>query len=458
MLTLRHSVVDCLRVPVLAMCLITAMRVTPAFGQVLPPPDAAPQVKLATERWSEPSFGISLQPPTDATLQQGRRGDALAVFQSPDYTISVHLRETNFAMEIADVARRAVEQMALPYPNAILMRDRPIKPAGLPGALLYFKIPDRQRPTWIMGQALVQIDPFTVVLIRLETDEMNFGQVQPIFEAVVNTLGVASPEELDAQRKEQIARGVAWRQTLTTEKVHAALMPEQWFRLVKNKKDIGYMRMLAHRGEEWDTEGIRVDIDVHMESDNQTVDTESRYFLTDDGRREVWSVKTAMRPRVRTTARRRNATPLVAESLWVETGLRADRKVEVGRNSVTVNVISVDRKDPSSSERLEWDKPPEGYLAQVEAQLLGSLLPRNEAATYGFYAWSSSTRDISFRTDRVEPLPNGDYLVHTRLSPTQPEQTSRYDAQGRLLHRMLPDGTEIRAANANEIKTIWKIR
>ncbi len=429
-----------------------------------PAPAAEPAAKplpstLSPSRWSEPSFGVSLNPPRDARQLPETRGQALAHFQSPTFTISVFIRETDFALEMPDIARRAVEQMALPYPSAVLLSNVAIQPAGRPGARLYFKIPDPKRATWIMGQSLMQIDPHTVVLLRLEVDEVHFEQVRPIYEAVVDTLSVASPEELDARREKQIARGKAWREALTSDIIDRALGEEQWLRLVKNRKDLGYMRIRANRGKEWDTAGVRVDIDVHIVSERETVDTESRYFLTDAGDREIWSVKTAVRPRRRAVVGRPGAAqPATAEALWVETGLRADSEAVIGGERKWANIISVDRKDPAGADQQEWELPPEGYLSQVEAQLLGSLLPGREPAEYGFYAYSSVTRDISYRTDRVEPLPNGEYKVYTRLSPTQPEQVSHYDARGRLILRILPDNTEIRASTAREMKAIWKIR
>lgn len=109
-------------------------------------------------------------------------------------------------------------------------------------------------------------------------------------------------------------------------------------------------------------------------------------------------------------------------------------------------------------EELEWQTPPEGYLSQVEAQLIPSLLPRNEQQDLGFYAYASNDAELALRTLQVFPGEEaGTYVVRERVTPNSPEVVSTYDAAGRLIHRQMADGRVLVPATPDEMRLIWDI-
>jgi len=425
--------------------------ITSAAGQ-----DDALPVALADQRWSELSYGVSLRPPRDSRIVERHAQDAMVEFSHGLYSMGLVIREMNRPLDIAEIAKQAIDQVALLVPAAVLLSSEELELAGRPAVQLYLRIPTEDG-AWVMGQAIMRIDPQTIAVLRMEAEELNFAMVRPLYEAVVASMEVASPRELDERRDAQIQRGVAWREGLDPMAIHAALREEQWYRVTHEGKDVGYMRMRSYEGELWEMEGIHVDVDVRIDTGNQRNDTESRFFLSEDGVREFWSTKTAVRPK-EAPAVRGGRQAIVTEQLWVETGLRSDTQTVIDRETKWANVISIDRKTPSAAEQHEWEKPPQGYLSQVEVQLLGSLLPRHEAAEYGFYAYSSSTGTISYRVDRVEPQSDGSYKVYSRPSPTAAVHVSHYDASGQLLSRTLPSGMQMHPTTPDRIQAIWRTR
>jgi hypothetical protein len=416
---------------------------------------------LALERWSERSYGISLRPPLGSRLmeQTGDESILRIVGANGEYTCSMSIkkpvRKTEAELVIENVVEDAIRQISISQPSARLVDKNKIKPAGKPGGVIFLTMPPTKRDPkpWVLGQAFMLIDPETALVIRLDVEADKFERTRPIFEAMVMSLGVEKPEDIDRERQAQIEASDEWRKTVTSKKLAMALVSEQWFRVTEGKTDVGYTRVQQSVGRSMDASGIQIDIQARVQVEDKTYESVSQFFLSDDGNKEVWSVKTTVMPLNATpekTAAKKpsnNRKSLAPDVItWSETGVRSGADITLNRDT------------PTGSKQFKWQRPPRGYLSQAELYLLDVTLPRQQAQTYGFYAYYANSGRVTFRAERIAPEPSGGFRVFSRPSPEQPEQMSVFDAQGKLLRRELPGGRVMTPTTFEQVRSIWKLQ
>lgn len=417
---------------------------------------------LALERWSERSYGLSLRPPLGARLVEMTADDAILRIFGPggDYIITLSIRKSPVAVSIDKVMETSIAQLAIAQPAARLMSRKALKPAGRDGGALYLLMPETRKDPkpWVLGQGFMQIDPLIVAVLNLEVDAEKYQRIEPIFEALVMSMGVENPADLDRERQEQIDAAENWRKTINAKRRQMALVPEQWFRVVSGKNDVGYTRVRQSVARMMEQPGIQVEIQARVQVDDKVFESNSSFFLSEDGEKEVWSVRTSAKPisasesgdspapnrKPAVTPTRKLAAP--DSFSWSETGLRAG------------NEITVNREMPTGTRTYKWQQPPRSYLSQAELFLLDSLLPRQQAATYGFYAYYSNTGRMAYRTERLVPESNGGFRIFSRPSPENPEQVTIFDAQGRMIRRELPGGRVMMPTTLEQVKNQWKIK
>ncbi|MEX0776949.1 MAG: hypothetical protein WD042_14685 [Phycisphaeraceae bacterium] len=402
---------------------------------------------LSGEVWRDETFGVGFNLPLTATLRREVADDAVVhVIGDGGYIISLYIKKSKSQVNIDQVVQAATGQLAVAEPMAVLIAESEARPAGRPGALLYFDIPadaKRKASAHVLGEGFMQLDPTTVVMLRLDVKSERYKQAKPIFEAVFKSLSVEDPAKINERRAALIATGQEWHKALTIKDVKAALVPEQWFRIVAENRDIGYMQITQKADKQLNLEGVTVEVRARIEVGDQAYDSLSNFFVSDDRTREIWSIRTTVRP-LAPAAHRPGAKG--NETSWAETGLRSGKQV------------TVSREGPAGVNKSEWDAPTKGYLSQVELQMLGSLLPRNKEGEYGFYGYVPSASKISFRRERVEVAKDGTVTIHSWPTPEQPAQVSRSDANGRLLERTLDEGRKVIPTNKAELAAKWGVR
>ena len=404
----------------------------------------AEQPLLSGTRWQENAYGLSLLPPTDAHLTEGTGDKHVLRIDGLGYTIRLKFHKTRQALSIDAVVKAAIEQVGFLDRGAILLEpQRSLTVSGRTGALLYFKHHARQGKPWVVAQALTPVASHTYAELRLEVDHEQLSQVKPIYNAVIDSIELVAPKELDEERAPQVERSEGWRRDLHFERLMDAKVDEQWLRILqgddKKSTDVGYMWIRQR----WDTQmndnGLRVDVQSRIYVGNKLYDTLSNFFLSETGDNEFWSVKTVSRSPVLKDSPQQSLS-------WAETGVRSG-------DQITVTI-----EGPGGVETMKWERPQKGYLAQVELYLLGRILPHTKEQTFGFYAYHSSVGKLGFRTERVVPAPNGSFQIYSRPNLEKGEQVSRYDQNGMLIKRFLPGDRVILPATRSELYRIWKIR
>lgn len=458
-------------------------------------PAEAAAPSLSDQRWRETSYGLSLLPPVGSRLIELSADDAVLRIHGPigkgNFVIKVYIkerkdetRELRFNVEtdkknpaavpaqqaaprnggegkalkpltLDQITQMAIEQIADSQPWAVLLQQKKVQTKVAPASVLFFKLGDKKRGTWVLGQAFMQVSPLAVAMLQLEVDEAQYAQMAPLFEAVLASIELDDPKILDGIRAEQITRGKVWRQQITSKTLHDSLQPEQWFRITDGDRDIGYMRVTQKTDKQADMPGVRIDVQTRIDMGEQAVDSLSNFFLSDDGKNEIWSMRTTIRPLKTPKPGGPSATP--TEATWSETGIR-ELLTATREEPEDKQRISVTREGPEGKKTFTWDVPTHGYISQVECQMLDTLLPHDNATDMGFYAYSFNTGRLTYRTERIVPGKDGNVMVYSRPLPEQPEQVSQFRVTGGLVKRTLPSGQAIVPSTRQDLLARWQIK
>ncbi len=402
---------------------------------------------LASERWQERGHGLSLRPPLGSRLVAQTADDALVrILGDSGYTVTVSYKSGKDELTLDQIVQMAVAQLGVAQPAARVLEQKPIQAGGLAGQVVYYLIPPQKKQSpWVMGQAFAQVNPHEFVVLQLEVDHDRFPAAREMFEAVVASVELRDPESLNRERAECVGRGEAWRRSIDTERLRRALQGEQWFRIVENDTDIGYMRVTETSATEMDLPGVRVEIQTRLMLGGTNYDSLSSFFASDDGGYEAWSIRTTARP-AGGGAGAASASPSGGGESWAQTGVRS-------KDQITVTV-----QGPGGTDEYHWQRPPKGYLSQVDLYLLERLQASTGGQGLGFYAYYPNRQEITYRQSRTVTGPDGTFVVHTLPSPEQEEQVSYYGADGRLIKRVLPQGRVILPTTPNQLAGQWGLR
>jgi hypothetical protein len=369
---------------------------------------------------------------------------------------------------------------------------------------------------WYMGQAIMQLAPNAFVIVQLEVGKDSYEAVKPIFEAVVKSMEVQNPEELDKQRKELIKAGEVLDGMLNHKRLLEAMLPPvivpivddkgqpagekplrlQYMRVMEEGKDVGWMKTV-HRERrdnirmlDWEevkdlktgktkrvrksvpgegVNGIGVDVYLRIHFGPRAVDSHTQTFLSESGTFESWSIRTTVRDRV-------DADPNDKKGKSVPLPVKQPEKPKVGPDGKVIpppptyhvrtwletgvqnqEQITIIREGPTGIDRVNWRRPA-GYITQTELYLLAPLLPHKNAE-YGFYAYYPNTGNIAFRTLKVVPNggEDGGFRTYSRPALDAAEQVTKYDSRGSILHRTLGEGRDVIPTTREELARIWNV-
>ena len=456
--------------------------------------DSVAQAPEPEGRWSETAYGISLVPPDDTTLIEQPTDDTVALWTHPDgYQVSFDLvksdQEITWGIKSAQLVAEVQKKFAREATEAIFYKQERI--ADRPGSLGFDLVREDDGRIWLLGQALIMIDPHTVAVFTL-TDPQDLGDRTPeeletlpsrrAFERVVGSVYVPGILELKDMIDARIEAGGDWLGTLTEASVRDALPVDRWYRLMEGDADVGYAYITSRsdpaelRRENLPAPGTVVQLDMRHLIRGTAVDTRSRVYASAGGLDEVWSTKTTLRgdaaPADGRAARLPNAQPRDREPAWVETGVRGAGRLMVTRESppadetvrnvrqherfVTDKPVAANEELAGSVDDLAWADAPTAYLTQVELFALPRLVPA-DAGAMSFYAYHPPTASLSLRTVRAVTSADGGKTVYDRPTARRAEIVTRFDAAGRLIEQQLPGGLRLVPTTPEELRTTWDL-
>jgi hypothetical protein len=426
----------------LAIAVLIGLSVGSAPGEE--PGDAARP--LSDTREQDHAYGLSLRPPIATTLLRQTASRYLMQILDEDgkFKIYASVPPRGQAMTLQKFSELAQAQLARTYNSAQLLDEREDEIAGRAAHVLYVLIPPH-KPTdpgrLLLGQAYVQIAANTFVVLEIEGHEEDQPLVRQTFESVLKSVEIKPPGELEAERRAatELVRDLF--NSLTPEKVHASLIPEQIFRIVDAQKpgksvDIGWMRIHQSQTTVLDKPGVGVRVQARFVIEDAPIDTLGEYFVADDDSFEQWSVTTTRRPPGTDVNRRIN------ENTAMETGVRTAGKVEVRIDT------------PRGTRNVSFVKPDFAYLSQAHAWLLPQLLPPDRPAVYGSYFYVAEHARILYRTDQIIPTLDG-FTLLTRLSPNDAQLKASYDGDRHLKTKYLSATRQLIPTTPQELKRLW---
>ncbi len=281
------------------------------------------------------------------------------------------------------------------------------------------------------------------------------------FREMLDTIKLLDRSAIKQDQNERLFRTRAFYVNLDLAKLRKTLIPEQWQRLLRDGKDIGYTYIVEEPDQAaGGQEGIKIGIRSRSYPDSATqVDGETWYFVTGDRRHENWSNLVWIQNLPKKTSEQ--FTEIGSSDRHVERQADNSGQVALGDPSdpkqppvvvaepYVLNVQTVGQT--GNAEPLKRNLPP-FYLPQAVGHLLPRLLPLEAPKTYMFATFVSDRREVMMRYVDVGTEQEVD-LAGSRVRAVP--ITDRIGLQGSAtIHYMGPDGKYLGSVNKDSKITI----
>lgn len=461
---------------------------TPGAAADAPLP-AGPPIKLSDVRWQEYAYGLSLLPPEDCRLVRKTAAEHLLSItdETERYVVNVKVSRSTRSLTLEEVLHIARDQMNRSQPD-----NRPVVSQELAGdpkaagksdhtaveklqvdgrdaVLFYYLVPalfdvkalDRDtrpkdkaaRDNAMIGQAILQVDSFTFVILSMTAETKDAQIVMPMFKSMLQSVRMADLKALNEQRTRAAAAGQKWRMNVTAERLRASLIPIQRFRLVKDNKDIGFMSLEQSAGQMRKQAGVRAIVRAYMDDKSVRTIVGAEYFLSDDDENEYWTNMTTV-----------HASSVAAGGKAAGQGLKWDackehracfcytfteKGIRTGRN-IAVTLEAPNEFNPPK----QYNRPAGGYLSLLDAWVLPQIMTLDSTGKrvlggpreYGYYWYNSSMGRMTWRNDKLVPIQGG-FVLLSREAPNSLDLRGVYTAEGALKEKQLANGLKLLAAD-----------
>jgi hypothetical protein len=238
-----------------------------------------------------------------------------------------------------------------------------------------------------------------------ETDDPNEKAAADAFKQMLDSVKLLDRSIIKDDQNERLYRTRAFFVTLNARKLRETIIPEQWMRLRREGKDIGYTYIVEEPDNAGGSDGIKIGIRSRSYPDpNSQVDGETWFYVTGDRRHENWSNLVWIQNLAAHTSDQmaeigssdRRVTRAADESDLIAKGDKNDPnqpKVRVS-DVYTLNVQAVGKS--AAVAPINRSLPP-FYLPEAVGHLLPRLLPRREPKTFLFATYVSDRREVMMR-------------------------------------------------------------
>ncbi|MFM7051062.1 MAG: hypothetical protein ACKOYN_02870 [Planctomycetota bacterium] len=346
-----------------------------------------------------------------------------------------------------------------------VLADEPRTVAGSPAHLLYLGVPLPSGGRGITGVLIVEDGPDAFIVFSILAIDGEFARVRPLLDRSIATARRVDTAKAVEEQAVLLSRGAALTAAFDEKALRAAAgAPMQAYRMWKPdatgaKQDYGYFIVQSREGmrgevdasrdprslkdDERDT-GLFVTVDARVvlnDDPTHTLDVQSRYFMTFDRASEAWSM--------RSTERHKRAMRSSAQ-----TGIRNAPSAGAPRAKLSVIVAS---RDGMTREPVEILLPPV-YISQAELFVLGELMPKPAGAQpleFMDYAFDQKDARLPLRRETWSPTNDG-WRLETRIGSAPAPLVQEFDAKGRRVRRVDPDGTVSERIALEDLRALWK--
>jgi hypothetical protein len=223
------------------------------------------------------------------------------------------------------------------------------------------------------------------------------------FRQVLDSVKLLDRAPIKEDQNERLFRTRALFVNLTPQRLKAAMIPEQWLRLMRDGKDIGYTYVVEEPDTQAGRDGIKIGIRSRSIPDADIqVDGETWYFVSLDRDHETWSnlawiqnKKTRVDDQITEFGISDRRTRSVYDPK-LPIGDATDKNQPPVRNEIsyvlTVKTVSRAGKSDPVIRNL-----PVFYIPEAISHMLPRLLPLNEPKTYLFAVYVSDKREVMTR-------------------------------------------------------------
>lgn len=395
-------------------------------------PDEAPTTRpLLGAPYTSQAAGISLTPPAGCKAINRAGGDSIVEFVSEERKIGLRITKSNFSKATklsippdapgptinGEKERGLLEMTVAQYktrlPNQKLLRQDVLPVAGHDAGIVMLRATVGVHPQLIQ-QAIIQQNeqsyynlilttpglPFDAPSEKADATEMNAAAT---FRAILETVQLLDPDKLRAEQVDRLFRTRTMFVNWTEAKVRSVLIPEQWMRVIRDGKDIGYSYIV----EEPETRGVNPGIKIGIRSRTlpqagQQVDAETWYHVSFDRKIEDWSsIALFTEPKEKYYATEFGSSIQRRKPVADNDPMAATQPVVKGDN-VRVKLVDTYRlavhrvTKKVTTPDIERELPP-FYLAQGFGHLLPRLVPKKEPAGFMFYYYVSGDAEVKLR-------------------------------------------------------------
>ncbi len=362
------------------------------------------------EKYVSRGIGISLRPPSGCKLIRRPAAADTIEFVNEEKNWMMKASQLRFEKPpglsehvlpggemVGGLLESTVQSLKDNVPGAVVLRKEVSKltdgPVGLV-AIRYAKATKRL----LSQQAIVEVSDRIYYLIALTTpssklaDDKDEDPAERLavdtFSEVLDSLEVLDQTEVRQDQEERLIRTRALLVNFNDARLRSALVPDQWLRIIRNGRDIGYSYVSEGIERKGNQDGVIVTLRTRTipEADTQ-IDFGSLMFVSMDRRHEDWESLTVVSdPRTPAMAKPATTRPMEQSA---EFGSSDRRRVMGGREDYTLNVTRVDSKETASpvTQGLQAF-----YLQQALGRLLPRLVPLHQPKTYMFSAWEPESR------------------------------------------------------------------
>jgi hypothetical protein len=272
------------------------------------------------------------------------------------------------------------------------------------------------------------------------------------FMAIVDSVKIVDRSEVIRDQRERLyATRFLFFANLTPNRVRNALRGEQWFRIVKDGKELGYSYVVEEEAEKNKRPGVTIGVRSRVVENGEQTDAESFYFVAFDRSYEEWSTVSQVNggkggPRNMTEVGVSNKTE--RNVLDVDAQRQGLRDPKDKSNPPTLPEMDYDLTVAYSGRQSTppvEQKLPVFYLPQAMIHLLPRLVPLNEPKGYLFGVYVSDVRAVMREYLDVER--EGNYLFDGKVIRAVPVK-DRIGLTGQpTIHYMSRDGKYLGSVN-----------
>jgi hypothetical protein len=379
--------------------------------------------ELLGGKYENPAAGIAFQTPSNCKQVKGTGGDEIVRFVNEQRKWDLVASKSSSAepmpltaaddpsgrtkMGLLEVIAARLKQV---NPGIEIVRQDKINLGENDAAMLAarFTAGTQRR---LIQQAIIQANDQLYYTLTMTSpasatekgaDSTDAGETLAVnaFKQVLDSVKLLDRGVIKEDQNERLFRTRALFVNLTPERLKKALIHEQWMRVIRDGKDVGYTYTVEEPDSAAGQDGIKIGVRSRSYPQaNTQIDGETWYAVSGDRHHESWSNLVWVQDLAKKNAEL--VTELGSSDLVSKKVVAGQPPFKKGENPPVsqIDVYTLDVQTlgkTATAAPLKQDLPP-WYLPQALSHLLPRLLPIHQPKTYMFAVYVADSRKVMHR-------------------------------------------------------------